>query len=192
MPRGLVHRDLKAANVLLEEDEPGALHARIVDFGIAHLTTADAPDEHGALLGSPEYLAPELLDGGAATPASDLYAVGIILCEMVTGRTPFAADHSTVVLHRHLYESPARPPEMPVGLWHRVEPFLAKDPARRPATADAGRRLLAGSSPESGAVGDATIVPSAQAARRPPLRATRSAHAAGSARWRCSLSSPSR
>jgi serine/threonine protein kinase, bacterial len=82
-----VHRDLKPANVMLAS-EPGGLRAVLTDFGIAHV--CDEPEDGRGLLGSPAYMAPEQAGGAPATVASDIFAFGVLLHEMATGRRPFA------------------------------------------------------------------------------------------------------
>ncbi len=86
--RGILHRDLKCANVILCQNEDGSCRAVITDFGLA--SRASLPS--GATGGTPDYMAPELLRGENATAASDIYALGVILYEMVAGRKPFQAD----------------------------------------------------------------------------------------------------
>jgi eukaryotic-like serine/threonine-protein kinase len=102
--QGIVHRDLKPGNVLLG---PGAI-AKVADFGIACRRVDDiAP--RGPLLGTVHYLAPERLSGADATAASDLYSIGIILYELLTGLLPFAGDLVSTVAHRHLHDRPVPP-----------------------------------------------------------------------------------
>ncbi len=133
--QGLVHRDLKPENVLVAQSEAGDAVARIVDFGIAQLAHGDSANERGEIVGSAEYIAPELLEGGTATAASDLYAVGILLYELVCGRTPFASEGVATVIRRQLSEPPGRPAGMPLELWGTLQQLLAKEPQRRPASA---------------------------------------------------------
>jgi hypothetical protein len=87
------------------------------------------------------------VDGRPATPASDLYAVGVMLYELVSGETPFGSSHPLAVVDRHLHDRPARPEAMPSDVWRAVERLLAKEPADRPASADHARALLTGTTP---------------------------------------------
>jgi eukaryotic-like serine/threonine-protein kinase len=92
---GVIHRDIKPGNVLLTEDG----HAEVADFGIAKTTEDLDQTLTGELLATPPYLAPERFAGQAATPASDIYSVGVVLYEALTGRRPFAGDTPMAVLH---------------------------------------------------------------------------------------------
>lgn len=130
---GIVHRDLKPGNVLLAAKD-GAPHALLTDFGIARLAEGPKITRTHEFLGTPAYLAPETALGLPPTPAIDVYAVGIVLCELVTGDVPFQDSNPLVVLRQHIEERPAQPAEMPPALWSVAEACLAKDPASRPTT----------------------------------------------------------
>jgi serine/threonine-protein kinase len=129
---GLVHQDIKPANVMLPPTG-----AKVVDFGIA---AAVAPSTTGRLadevLGTPAYLAPERLIDDAVEPASDVYALGILLYRMLSGRSPWTAENTTQMLTAHLYIDPVPLPALPgvpddvTDLCNRC---LAKDPADRPS-----------------------------------------------------------
>ncbi|MGH3648849.1 MAG: protein kinase domain-containing protein [Micromonosporaceae bacterium] len=136
---GVVHRDVKPENVLLRDGSTPLL----TDFGIARLV-ANAATISGQqeVLGTPAYLAPELALGGAAAPAADVYACGVLLYELVTGQPPFVADHPLSVVHQHVTDPPRRPAGMPGELWRVVAACLAKQPEERP-DADTLRVLLA-------------------------------------------------
>ena len=139
---GIVHRDLKPENVLLDRSRSNEPTARITDFGIAKLTEGPSLTRTTTLVGTPEYLAPEIAEGGEATVATDLYAVGIILYELHAGRTPFSGGHPLAVLRRHVDEAPERPEGLSGPLWELIAQLLAKDPRRRPGSAqDAAFRL---------------------------------------------------
>ncbi len=140
--QGLVHRDLKPENVLIEQSPDGEAVARIADFGIAQLAHGENSQPGGELVGSAEYIAPELLEGGQATPQSDLYALGIMLYELLCGRTPFAAGMAVTVLRRHVDEPPGRPAGMPDAVWPILLKLLAKNPQLRPVSADAASAML--------------------------------------------------
>lgn len=139
---GIVHRDLKPENVLIDRSRSSEPQARITDFGIAKLTEGPSLTRTTALIGTPEYLAPEIADGDEATVATDLYAVGIILYELHAGRTPFAGGHPLAVLRRQVVDAPERPEGLSAPLWELIAQLLAKDPRRRPSSAqDAAFRL---------------------------------------------------
>lgn len=97
---GLVHRDIKPENVLIAPDGT----PKVADFGIARAVAETGHTQTGALIGSVHYLAPELVDGHEATPASDQYAVGVVLFELLTGRKPLPADSPMAIVVRHARE----------------------------------------------------------------------------------------
>jgi eukaryotic-like serine/threonine-protein kinase len=132
---GIVHRDVKPANLLLDRD--GNVH--VSDFGIASASGADMLTEPGTVLGTAGYISPEQARGEPATPASDRYALGVVAFELLTGRRPFAGDTPTTEAFAHLNASIPRAvdvdPTLPPALDVVFESALAKDPATRPATA---------------------------------------------------------
>lgn len=142
----VVHRDIKPGNLVL--DNTGAV--RLVDFGIALGSTLEAGlTEHGAIVGSAAYLAPEQATGGRADKRSDLYGFGCLLMSLLTGKPPFVDDAPVDVLGKHLADAPPRPSsrraEVPADLDLLVLDLLAKDPADRPRdAAEVARRLSAG------------------------------------------------
>ncbi|MGQ0434933.1 MAG: serine/threonine-protein kinase, partial [Microthrixaceae bacterium] len=107
--QGVVHRDVKPSNVLFDEDG----HAYLGDFGIARLVDSTKLTKTSVTVGTTDYLAPELAVGGAATPASDVYALGATLFECVVGSPPFVADDALAVLFKHRFEPV---PTLPEGL----------------------------------------------------------------------------
>jgi serine/threonine protein kinase, bacterial len=131
---GVVHRDVKPDNILLHlaGDRP---EVRLTDFGIARVFAGAGLTTPHAIIGTPHYMAPEAIGGEDATPAADVYALGIVLYELISGRTPYAGE-PLAVLRRHVDESPRRPAGMADDAWHVIESCLDKDPARRPAAAD--------------------------------------------------------
>ncbi|HEY8141757.1 MAG TPA: serine/threonine-protein kinase, partial [Kofleriaceae bacterium] len=147
---GVIHADIKSDNILVESSSRGD-GVKIIDFGLARLRRrADVASSREELLcGTPEYLAPEVIGGRAPAAASDLYAAGIILFELLTGTTPFAGGTSRQVLKRQLTESvmppslrrPDRP--IPAALEQVVLQALAKDPTARFADATSFRGALA-------------------------------------------------
>ncbi|GAA3563571.1 hypothetical protein GCM10022197_18930 [Microlunatus spumicola] len=140
--RHVVHRDLKPDNVLLasawEYLGPGAV--KLSDFGIAEMV-ADRTGTSSGLIGTPEYMAPELLVTGGGDLPADVYGAGILLYELLAGRTPFAGPGTGyAVAHRHVTSEPPRLP-VPDPVWDAIAGMLAKDPARRP-TARVAAALL--------------------------------------------------
>ena len=144
--QGVVHRDVKPENILLARDRPV-----LTDFGIARLVASAATSGDGMVLGTPAYLAPELATGSPPSPAVDVYACGVLLYELITGRPPFVADHPLSVVHQHVSDPPQRPPGIPDDLWRTIDACLAKRPEDRP-DADTLRLLLSewASRPQTG------------------------------------------
>ncbi|MGW3793546.1 serine/threonine-protein kinase, partial [Micromonospora arida] len=151
--QGLVHRDIKPGNVMLTPTG-----AKVLDFGIAAAAGAPEVDFEGRLLGTPAYLAPERLQAGEVLPASDVYALGLLLYRVLTGRSPWPAEARTGALraHTHVEPDPLPPTDGVPPEVHRLYRWcLAGDPADRPSAADAARILLAAASaavPEAAAV----------------------------------------
>ena len=132
--RGIVHRDIKPANILLLQDDDTA---KIADFGIAHLD--NAPDmqrtEVGTVLGTPRYMAPEQIGGQPVDGRSDLFSLGAILYELLTGRRAFEHENLASLLVQILQKNPPPPsrfaPEIPEGLDRAVMKLLSKRPEQR-------------------------------------------------------------
>lgn len=135
---GVIHRDLKPENILI--DTRGTV--KIADFGLAKSHQArDYKTRAGVVLGTPEYISPEQATGEAATPSSDLYAVGIMLYELLTGRTPFEGKNDLAILMGHVQTAPPPfsevAPDLPEVLWTLVERALGKKPEQRYPNAEA-------------------------------------------------------
>ena len=128
---GLVHRDIKPGNLLLRWD--GLL--KITDFGIAHADGQTTVTQPGMLIGTPAYLAPERVAGGPATPAGDLYALGVVAHQCLTGQVPFAGEALAVALAHLDRELPALPTWVPSDVAALVTGLTRKDPAARPPSA---------------------------------------------------------
>jgi len=140
---GLVHGDIKPGNVLIAPDG----RAKVVDFGLARALGESAMDEEGELVwGTPAYFAPEQAAGDRVLPATDVYAIGVILYEMLTGRLPFIGSDAEVA-HKHLYETPMPAdqvnPRIPARLARIIDVAMNKQPGERFRTADHMRQALA-------------------------------------------------
>ena len=103
---GIVHRDIKPANIMISEKAGFGQQVRILDFGLARLTETSTKLTTGIVVGTPNYMAPEQCKGGNIDARTDLYACGVVLFEMLTGRKPFVADDPIQVVRKHLMEKP--------------------------------------------------------------------------------------
>jgi serine/threonine protein kinase len=135
--KGILHRDVKPPNVLLDERGDAVL----ADFGLARGADSTQLTRDGQIVGSVPYLAPELIEGAPATPASDVYALGCLLYECATGGPPFAGTDAELA-YAHLAEPPPRPPGLSPDLTAALLSALEKDPSARPTTATALARML--------------------------------------------------
>ena len=133
--RGVIHRDLKPHNVIVDESD----HAKVTDFGIARAGASDMT-ETGSIMGTAQYLSPEQAQGHAVSAGSDLYSIGVVLYELLTGRVPFDAESAVTIALKHVSEAPPPPsalnPTIPPELEQIVLWALNKNPARPPG----GRR----------------------------------------------------
>jgi len=141
--RGIVHRDIKPQNLLVMEDGS----AKVVDFGIAVSQGDEPAQENGTVLGTVHYVAPEQARGEPPSPASDIYALGVVLYEMLTGRVPFDGTTPVEIATKHVSSEPMPPsrlnPSIPLALERAILHAMEKDPSRRPATAGEFARELA-------------------------------------------------
>src|SRR4051794_32186298 len=139
--RGIVHRDLKPANVWIDDDG----HARLGDFGLA-TTEARSRVSGGTLVGTVAYLPPEQALGEVTGPHSDLYSLGALLYEMLTGQPPFPGDDAVSIISQHLHADPVPPSrhnsDVPEALDRAVTALLAKRPEDRPQNATEARELI--------------------------------------------------
>jgi len=142
---GIVHRDVKPENVLLDlASSPGpggAPRAKLTDFGIARLVDAPRRTRATRIIGTPDYLAPEIIEGLEPRAAVDIYALATVLYELLAGFTPFGGGHTGAVLRRHVTESVPPVPGLPDGLWRIIAECLAKAPASRLRAAELADRL---------------------------------------------------
>ena len=136
--RGVVHRDVKPENVLLDANT-GA--ARLTDFGIARLVDGPRRTRATRIVGTPDYLAPEVIEGCPPGPAVDVYALGTLVFELLTGWTPFGGGHPGAVLRRHVTETVPEIVGMPEPLADLLEGCLSKAPAARLKAAEVAGRL---------------------------------------------------
>jgi serine/threonine-protein kinase len=172
---GLVHRDITPANIVLNGGE-----VKVLDFGIARADGTRAATAAGTVVGTAAYLSPEQASGRPAEPRSDLYSLGCVLFEMLTGRPPFTADSAVGLAYRQVHDDPGPPsawrPGLPASLDLITARLLAKDPASRPPTAAAARAgLLAVFPPAGGApdAGTAVLPVTPQSVPGPPRRGWR-------------------
>ena len=139
--RAVVHRDVKPSNVMLGDD--GAV---LADFGLARGANSTQLTREGQLVGSAHYLAPELIEGHAASPASDIYAFGCLLYECVTGAPPFTGRADAELGYAHLVDPPPDPrsrrADLPDDVAEALRSALAKDAHERPTSATALARML--------------------------------------------------
>ena len=138
----IIHRDVKPANVLLQPED-GGYRPLLTDFGIARLADAPSVTRTSQVVGTPYYLAPEVISGQQPTPAVDVYASGIMFCELMTGRPPFRGSDAMEVFQAHQTQPPPRPDGVSDPLWSVIASALAKDPARRPDANQLAVRLRA-------------------------------------------------
>ena len=143
---GVIHRDLKPANILVTQSNDAPSVVKVLDFGIAKLAadTLDEDEQHtltqvGAMIGTPRYMSPEQCNGYELTPSSDVYSLGVILYEMLTGMAPFTGSTPLAIAVKHASEYPRQPREIVASIPEELENVvlhaLEKKPEDRPANA---------------------------------------------------------
>ncbi|WP_329361008.1 serine/threonine-protein kinase [Streptomyces sp. NBC_01483] len=179
--QGVIHRDIKPANVMISTDRT----VKITDFGIARFAddTASTLTATGKIIGTADYLAPERALGHPAQPASDVYSLGCVLYELLTGRPPFQGTTSIAVVQQHVNAAPLPPaqlrPEIPQPLSDYLLHLLAKDPPHRPSAEQAANWLHAPQQTPARAEPQSTApmpAPVAPASAPPPPADSRAAH----------------
>jgi eukaryotic-like serine/threonine-protein kinase len=151
---GIIHRDLKPSNILVTQSTDVPAIVKVLDFGVAKLAADTLDDDEGtitlrhagALIGTPRYMAPEQYNGEDLTPAADVYSLGVILYEMLTGMAPFTGSTTVEIAAKHLSDPPQPPRNIVAAIPEDIERVvlhaLAKDPEDRPANAGDFRREL--------------------------------------------------
>ncbi|MEV4946147.1 serine/threonine-protein kinase [Streptomyces sp. NPDC053755] len=142
---GVVHRDVKPENILLDMEGPlgpgGSHPALLTDFGVAKLIDTPGRTKATRIIGTPDYLAPEIVEGLPPRAAVDIYALATVLYELLAGFTPFGGGHPGAVLRRHVTETVVPLPGIPEELWQLIVQCLAKAPASRLRASELGVRL---------------------------------------------------
>jgi serine/threonine-protein kinase len=132
---GVIHRDLKPDNILLRV-EGGRLDTRLTDFGVARILNTPSMTTPNAVVGTPHYMAPEAFHGTTASAATDVYALGVLLYELVSGRPPYDSDSIPDLMRRHMEGHPVRRSGIPDDVWHLIEDCMAGKPRLRPSAAE--------------------------------------------------------
>ncbi|MFD5481874.1 serine/threonine-protein kinase [Streptomyces hawaiiensis] len=142
---GVVHRDVKPENVLLDMQGPlgpgGSHRALLTDFGVAKLIDTPRRTKATKIIGTPDYLAPEIVEGLPPRASVDIYALATVLYELLAGFTPFGGGHPGAVMRRHVTETVVPLPGIPDELWQLLVQCLAKAPASRLRASELGARL---------------------------------------------------
>ncbi|GAB2617446.1 hypothetical protein Aab01nite_30770 [Paractinoplanes abujensis] len=132
---GVVHRDLKPDNILLAV-ENGRPDTRLTDFGVARILNTPSMTTPNAVVGTPHYMSPEAFHGATANPATDVYALGVLLYELVNGHPPYLSDSIPDLMRRHLEGNPVRRPGIPGPIWDVIMACMEQKPRLRPSAAE--------------------------------------------------------
>jgi eukaryotic-like serine/threonine-protein kinase len=130
--QNIIHRDIKPANIMITPKAPLGVHARILDFGLASMLGSSINTSKGLAVGSPSYMAPEQCRGAELDARVDIYACGVVLFEMLTGRKPFIADEPIAIMKKHLEEPPPRLADVTPGDYGTLEAVVARALAKAP------------------------------------------------------------
>jgi eukaryotic-like serine/threonine-protein kinase len=135
--RGLIHRDIKSSNILITKEGRPVL----MDFGIAHAADGTKLTQTGTVIGTPEYMSPEQAQGKTVDHRSDLYSLGVVMYECLTGKVPFKGDNPLTTIHQVIYDQPKSPVHLNYNLPNWLETvvlkLLAKEPQQRFASGKA-------------------------------------------------------
>ncbi len=173
--RGIVHRDVKPANILVEPSDPGE-RVFLTDFGVSRPDTGTTSiTSAGQLLGTPDYISPEQIDGARAEARSDIYALGCVVCFLLTGEPPFHRESAVATLYAHAHADRPRPsllePELPPAVDEVLARATALDPADRHASAgELAADLARAVDPSAAPTVRAPITPRTRVLDQPPGR----------------------
>jgi serine/threonine protein kinase len=181
--KGIVHRDLKPDNIFFavspdhEDDEEAVETVKLLDFGIAKQSQTDGPVTHtGAIVGTPFYMSPEQCEGRTVDHRSDIYSLGVILFEMLSGKPPFGGSNLLGVLYQHVNNPPPnlreRAPNVPEAVVAVIERMLEKEPDKRFQKASEAAAALCGAAGIESVRGGATLTPEAAERSKLPLPTT--------------------
>ncbi|MGX6607141.1 serine/threonine protein kinase [Micromonosporaceae bacterium Da 78-11] len=160
---GVIHRDLKPDNILLQTED-GRLDTRLTDFGVARILSTPSMTTPNAVVGTPHYMSPESFHGSSVSTAADIYALGVLIYEMVCGRPPYDSDSIPDLMRRHLQGNPERRPGVPDELWDLILSCMQQKPRLRPSAAE----LLADLSDLARRLGKAPALPAPSGPRHLP------------------------
>jgi tRNA A-37 threonylcarbamoyl transferase component Bud32 len=132
---GVIHRDLKPDNILLEVAD-GPAETRLTDFGVARILNTPSMTTPSAVFGTPHYMSPEAFHGATASPAGDVYALGVLLYELVSGHPPYRGETIPDLMRQHLAGDPERRPGIPDPLWDLIRQCMEQKPRLRPSAAE--------------------------------------------------------
>jgi len=141
--RGVVHRDVKPDNVLVERLDDGSERCKLIDFGISHVPGADRLTRDGEIIGTPEYMAPEQASGSEVDALTDVYAAGVLAYELITGTLPIVGSTAVATLVAHQTQAPEPPSARRPGVPPEVDRLLLRALAKRPGDRQPSMKALA-------------------------------------------------